>query len=195
MGWTVTARVQPQTNFNIHPSPSLSSISSLMEGGEPNRWEAAQKPLTWSRMRATVCVSVCVRRGSGEKAASWQDIRDLVPSSTSDSPAEAPSVSPCWVNAAFLGGIPTFSQGYAQLALTLSSCQMTQSSATCFPYLSFPRAVVLCPCPPSLSVTLSVVWCTVVAIYRISLMMACRTEISNSACCCMSHSENVRSHE
>lgn len=35
-------------------------------------------------------VCECVSRGSGEKAASWQDIRDLVPSSASYSPAEAP---------------------------------------------------------------------------------------------------------
>lgn len=34
VGWRVTARVQSLTNFNIHPSPSFSSIGSLMEGGK-----------------------------------------------------------------------------------------------------------------------------------------------------------------
>lgn len=86
VGWRVTTRVQPSTNFNIQPSPSFPAINSPIEWEkerEYNRWEAAQKYLTCSRMRATVCVCVCVQRGSGEKAASWQDIWDTVPSSVS----------------------------------------------------------------------------------------------------------------
>lgn len=50
---------------------------------------------------------------AGVKAASWQDIGDWVPSSTRYSPAQAPCFSPSWANAAFLRGLPTFSQGYA----------------------------------------------------------------------------------
>lgn len=64
VGWRVTTRVQPSTNFNIQPSPSFPAISSPIEWEKErgyNRWEAAQKYLTCSRMRATVCV--CVSRG------------------------------------------------------------------------------------------------------------------------------------
>ena len=50
VGWRVTARVQPPTNFNIHPSILIPPSDSLSDGGrkrrEPNQWEVAQKLLT-----------------------------------------------------------------------------------------------------------------------------------------------------
>lgn len=65
MGWRVTARVQPQTNFNIHPSPSLSSISSLIEGGTEGSLIGGKLPRSpWPEAGwGLQCVWVCVSRG------------------------------------------------------------------------------------------------------------------------------------
>lgn len=47
--WEVTVKVQPLANFNIHPSIPVSQFHEFSDGEnkgrEPNRWEAAQKPL------------------------------------------------------------------------------------------------------------------------------------------------------
>lgn len=67
-----------------------------------------------------MCVCVCNHRGLEEKAVSWQDMGKSVPRSDRSSLAPASYVSPCWVKTAFLWGIPTFSQGHAQLAWTVS---------------------------------------------------------------------------
>lgn len=70
VGWRVTARVQPPTNFNIQPSPSLPSINSLMEAEKEGNIIGGKLPRSlWPEAGwGLQCVCVCpegVRGGEG----------------------------------------------------------------------------------------------------------------------------------
>lgn len=129
VGWRVTARVQPPTNFNIPPSPPLPSINSLMEtekegniiGGKMPRspWPEAGWGLHWGRGRRQHPGRTFVALFPAAFATLLLGLHKSL-------------------SAAFSRGIPTFSQGCAQLAKTLALCQMTQSSAI---------ASLICPFP------------------------------------------------
>lgn len=60
--------IQPPTNFNIHPSQSLPSISCLMEGGMEGNLIGGKLPRSpWPEAgRGLQCVWVCVQRVGGE---------------------------------------------------------------------------------------------------------------------------------
>lgn len=129
MGWRATARVQPPTNFNIQPSPALPSISSLMEaekegnviGGKMPRspWPEAGWGLHWGRGRRQHPCWTFAALFPAALASLLLGLHQSLP-------------------AGFSRGIPTFSQGCAQLAMTPALCQMTQSSAI---------ASLICPFP------------------------------------------------
>lgn len=123
VGQRVTARVQPPTTFNIQPSPPLPSINSLMEAEEEGSTFGGKMPR--SRMRAG---------GRGRRQHPGRTFVVLFPA------VLAPLLHGLHksLSAAFSRGIPTFSQGCAQLAMTPTLCQMTQSSAI---------ASLICPFP------------------------------------------------
>lgn len=152
------------TNFNIHLSQSVTSIGSLMEGGEEENLIGGKLPRNpWPEAGwGLQCICVCVSRGVGGEGSILAGHWGL---------SSQQHLQLSWsgsISLSLLGqrclppGDSHFFPRLCPASSTLFPCQMTQSSATCFPYLSFPRAVVLYPCLPSLSVTLLVVWCTVV---------------------------------
>lgn len=63
VGWRVTARVQPPTNFNIQPSPFLPSINSLMEAEKEGNIIGGKLPRSLWPEAGWGLQCVCVSRG------------------------------------------------------------------------------------------------------------------------------------